>query len=104
MPVAQGLASKMQPMQVEMLKQAVKIFFEQGAKVNLKKWIQGVELTAARAGLLLSSELDVARKIISSEPQLPGDLGPADKIKELLIYSVSPQYFEARKAIGITIG
>jgi hypothetical protein len=86
------------------LKQAVKLFFEQGAKVNLKKWIQGVELTAARAGLLLSSELDTARKIISSEPQLPGDLSPADKIKELLLYSVSSKYFEARKAIGVSIG
>jgi tetratricopeptide (TPR) repeat protein len=104
MPVAQVLASKMQPMQVEVLKQAVKLFFEQGAKVNLKKWIQGVELTAARAGLLLCSELDIARKIIQAEPQLPGDLSPADKIKELLLYSVSSKYFEARKAIGVTIG
>ncbi|MCS6900497.1 MAG: tetratricopeptide repeat protein, partial [Myxococcales bacterium] len=104
MPVAQVLASKMQPMQVEVLKQAVKLFFEQGAKVNLKKWIQGVELTAARAGLLLCSELDIARKIISAESQLPGDLNPADKIKELLLYSVSSKYFEARKVIGVTIG
>jgi len=104
MPVAQVLASKMQPMQVEVLKQAVKLFFEQGAKVNLKRWIQGAELTAARAGLLLCGELDIARKIIQAEPQLPGDLSPADKIKELLLYSVSQRYFEARKGIGVNIG
>ncbi|RYZ68640.1 MAG: tetratricopeptide repeat protein [Proteobacteria bacterium] len=104
MPVAQVLASKMQPMQVEVLKQAVKLFFDQGAKANVRKWIQGTEMTAARAGLLLCSELDIARRIIQSEPQLPGDLSPADKLKELLLYSVSSKYFEARKAVGVNIG
>ena len=104
MPVAQVLASKMQPMQVEVLKSAVKLFFEQGAKVNLKKWLQGVESTSTRAGLLLCADLEIARKIIQQEPQMPGDLSPAEKMKELLVFSVSPKYFALRKALGIAIG
>jgi tetratricopeptide (TPR) repeat protein len=104
MPVAQVLASKMQPMQVEVLKQAVKIFFDQGAKVNLKKWLQGVEVTSARAGLLLCADMEIARKIIQQEPQMPGDLSPAEKMKELLVFSTSPKYFALRKALGIAIG
>jgi tetratricopeptide (TPR) repeat protein len=103
MPVAQALANKMQPMQIEVLKQAVKVFFDQGAKVNLKRWMQGAESTAARAALVLSGDLEIARKILQAEPQMPGDLGPGEKIKDLLLYSVSPAYFAARKAIGVNI-
>jgi golgin subfamily B member 1 len=104
MPVAQALASKMQPMQLEVLKQAVKVFFEQGAKVNLKRWMQGADATAARAGLLLCADLEIARKLISMEPQMPGDLSPAEKVKELLVFSVSDKYFALRKGLGVAIG
>jgi hypothetical protein len=31
-------------------------------------------------------------------------LPPADKMKELLIFSVSDQYLQLRKALGIAIG
>ena len=49
-------------------------------------------------------DLDIAKKIIGSEQQLPGDLAPADKMKELLVFSVSEEYSKLRQALGITIG
>ena len=52
----------------------------------------------------LSGDLDIAKKIIGSEQQLPGDLAPADKMKELLVFSVSEEYARLRQALGITIG
>ena len=35
---------------------------------------------------------------------MPGDLTPADKMKELLVFSVSEQYFTLRKTLGIAVG
>ena len=35
---------------------------------------------------------------------LPGDLSPQDKLKELIVFSVSEQYFALRKALGIAVG
>jgi hypothetical protein len=49
---------------------------EDGAKADLKRWMQAIEITACRAGLLLCADLEIAKKIIAAEPQLPGDLPP----------------------------
>src|SRR6202044_3796430 len=90
---AQGLRTFIQPMQVEGLRMVVKKFLAEGAKANIKRWSQTVELTAGRAGLLLCGDMEIAKKIIAAEPMLPGEnLTAQDKLKELLSFSVSPQY------------
>jgi tetratricopeptide (TPR) repeat protein len=101
---AQQLAQLMQPLQREGLKVVVQKFVQDGAKADLKRWIQAVEVTAARAGLVLCGDLDIAKKIIAAEPQLPGDLSPSEKLKELIVFSVSDPYLALRKNLGIAIG
>jgi hypothetical protein len=100
---AHELAKHMQPIQLENLRSVVKRWIDEGAKANLKRWNQAVELTACRAGLVVSGDLDIAKKIIGAEPQLPGDLSPAEKMKELLLFSVSEHYSAIRKALGIAV-
>jgi hypothetical protein len=73
------LAKHMQPIQRDSLRIVVQKFVEDGAKADLKRWMQAIEITAARAGLLLCADLEIAKKIIAAEPQLPGDLPPAEK-------------------------
>jgi len=97
-------AKYMQPVERDSLRIIVQKFVEDGAKADLKRWLQTVELTGARAGLVLCADLDIAKKVITAEPQLPGDLTPAEKLKELLVFSVSDQYRALRKALGIAIG
>ena len=94
----------MQPVERDSLRLVVQKFIEDGAKADLKKWMQSVDVSGARAGLLLCADLEIAKKIIAAEPQLPGDLSPPDKLKELIIFSVSEQYLALRKALGIAIG
>jgi hypothetical protein len=101
---ARELAKYVQPVQLEGLRHFVKRFLDQGAKANLKVWNQSVDLTACRAGLLLSGDLEIARKIIGSEPQLPGDLTPAEKMRELVLFSVSDDYTALRQALGVAVG
>jgi len=86
------------------LRLVVRKFIEDGAKANIKRWSQAVELTACRAGLLLCGDLEIARKIIGAEPQAPGDLPPQEKLKELVVFSVATEYFTKSKALGIAIG
>jgi golgin subfamily B member 1 len=100
---AQELAKYMQPVQLEGLRMVVKRFIEEGAKANIKRWNQAVELTACRAGLIVSGDLEIAKKLIGAEQQLPGDLSAADKMKELLLYFVGPQYSQVRRALGIQV-
>jgi hypothetical protein len=100
---AQELTRHMQPVQLEGLRMVVKRFIDEGAKANIKRWNQAVELTACRAGFLVCGDLDISRKIISAEQQLPGDLSAADKTKDLLLFSVSDEYCALRRALGIAV-
>ncbi|MCC6214783.1 MAG: tetratricopeptide repeat protein [Polyangiaceae bacterium] len=100
---AQELAKYMQPVQLEGLRMVVKRFIEEGAKANIKRWSQAVELTSTRAGLLVCGDLDIAKRIVGAEPQLPGDLSPAEKMKDLLQFSVSEEYVQLRQTLGIRV-
>jgi hypothetical protein len=101
---ASELLKHLQPVQRESLRVVVQRWLEEGAKADLRRWMQAIEITAARAGLLLCADLEIAKKIIAVEPQLPGDLAPPEKMKELLVFSVSEEYFALRKTIGIAVG
>jgi tetratricopeptide (TPR) repeat protein len=94
----------MQPVERDSLRLVVNRFVEDGARADLKRWMQATEITAARAGLLLCADLDIAKKIVGAEQQLPGDLPPQEKMKELLVFSVSEQYLALRKTLGIAVG
>jgi hypothetical protein len=100
---AQALRTYIQPMQLEGLRMVVKKFLAEGAKANIKRWVQCVEITSARAGLLMCGDLEIAKKIIAAEPQQPGDLTAQDKLKELILFSASSQYTLLRQALGIQI-
>ena len=101
---AAELVKYMQPVQRDGLRMVVQRFVEDGARADLKQWMQTVEVTACRTGLLLCADMEIAKKIVSAEPQMPGDLTPAEKMKELLVFSVSEQYFTLRKTLGIAVG
>jgi hypothetical protein len=91
------------PLAVEGLRKVVKVLLDQGGTANIKRWYQAVELTAARAGLLLAGDLEVAKKMLALEPGLPGDAPPAEKLKDLTLFSLSEDYFTLREALGITL-
>ncbi|MGC4066077.1 MAG: hypothetical protein QM784_15780 [Polyangiaceae bacterium] len=100
---AQALRRFMEPMAFESLSAAVKRWMNEGSTANIKRWLQAVEVTAVRAGFVACGDLDIAKRILAAEPQLPGDLSPAEKMRELLLYSVSEDYLALRRAIGVTI-
>ncbi len=99
---AQALAQFMDAQTREYLRTVVKRFIEDGAKANIKRWNQGAELTACRAALLVCGDLEIAKKLISAERASP-DLSAADKMKELLTFSVGSDYLALRKALGVNI-
>lgn len=104
MPTVQTLGQQMaqDPIHLEGLRKVVRLFMDQGGQVNIKKWFQAVELTACRAGFLLSGDLEVTKKMLALEPGLPGDVSPNDKLKDVVLFSISDSYFRLREALGIT--
>src|SRR5204863_9282076 len=103
MTTAQELAKYMQPVQADGLRLVVKRFVEDGAKADIKKWMQTSDITAIRAGFVLCGDLEMAAKLIRGEQVVAGDLAPSEKLKELIQYAVSEQYFAVRQTLGIAM-
>jgi golgin subfamily B member 1 len=99
---AQVLNQFMDTQAREYLRTVVKRFIADGARANIKQWNKAAELTSCRAALLVSGDLEIARKIIGTEPATP-ELGPADKMKDLLVFMLSERYAALRLALGINI-
>jgi hypothetical protein len=89
------------PLAAEGLRKVVRYFLDQGGASNIKRWYQTVELTAVRAGFLMCGDLEIAKKMISLEPGLPGDVSPGEKLKDVIQFSISDNYFTLREALGI---
>jgi tetratricopeptide (TPR) repeat protein len=88
----------------EHLQMVVQRFVQAKSQLDMAKWAQAVDLTSHRAGLIIANDLSLAARFIGSEPTTVGGMMPKDKIKELVMYAISPQYFELRQLLGIAIG
>lgn len=97
------ISSRIQPMEVEALGKVVRRFIQAGENIDVKKWINAVELTGCRAGFLMCNDLEVAARMIQAETATVDEIPPKEKIKELVVFSVSEEYFKLRAALGITI-
>lgn len=107
-PAVEQTAKQMQPKlnnaQLEALRGIAKRFVAAGARADMKRWLQSVELTACRAGFLMANDLSSASRMIQSlPPEGPSDVSPKEKIQEVVLFSVSEKYFRLREALGIQV-
>jgi tetratricopeptide (TPR) repeat protein len=101
---AKQIRTQMQPADIELLNSITKRFVDAGARADIKRWMQCVELTACRTGFVLCNDLEIASRMIQAEPPMGAvDLTPKEKIQELILFSVSEPYFRLREALGIQI-
>ncbi|MBX3220806.1 MAG: hypothetical protein KF795_09820 [Labilithrix sp.] len=76
---------------------------ERGGRLDLFAWIRGVELTAARVGLLLAGDLRTASRLMKDETRTIGELSAETKRGDLLAFSASERYGVLRERMGIAI-
>ncbi len=101
---AQQLVQFLAAPQIDALRGVARRFVEAGGSTDVKRWMQTVEISCIRAGLLVSNDLEASVKMIQALPPAGStDLPPKEKMKELILYSISEQYFRAREALGIQI-
>jgi golgin subfamily B member 1 len=101
---AAALGQRLSAAQVDGLRGVCRKFLEAGARTDVKRWIQTSELTGCRAGFLLCNDLETASRMIQQLPtESAADLPPKEKVKEMVLFSVSEEYFRLREALGIQI-
>ena len=98
------LRSRVNGTQLEQLHGFVKHFIAKKGEIDLKKWHSSVQLTSNRAALILANDLEVAARMVSTEPVTVGSLAPKEKVKELVTYAVCEDYFRVRADLGLQVG
>jgi tetratricopeptide (TPR) repeat protein len=106
-PLVQAYLPEMQkrtpPQILEQLGAVVQRFVQAAPEINLAKWGHSVDATSHRAGFVVSGDLEVAARMVSAEPVVVGGPQVKDKIKELVLYSISEEFFTVRAQMGLTI-
>jgi tetratricopeptide (TPR) repeat protein len=92
------------PQLMEQLASVVQRFIETKAEADLHVWSNAVDYTATRAGYLMCGDLDVAARLVQTEPVAVGSVEPKEKIRDLIQWTVSEEYFALREHLGLTIG
>lgn len=106
-PVQEALIAldrSIQGPQRDYLARVVSKLIQEGAALDLKKWVMGVDLTADRQGFLMSDDLATAVEMIRASDPASSSVPQAERVEEIFKYSVSEQYLAARARLGIAIG
>jgi hypothetical protein len=101
---APEIQKRLNPAIYEQLGAVVQRFVQAAPSVDLARWGHAVDGTSHRAGFVVCGDLEVATRMVSAEPVTVGGPQVKDKIKELVLYSISEEYFAVRQQMGITIG
>jgi tetratricopeptide (TPR) repeat protein len=91
------------PLASELSVVAKRFLEARGEVIDIPAWIAAADLTAARAAFVLSSDLPAAVRVLSAEPAGLTPVPLADRIKDLVAYSVSEEYFAVRQALGLQV-
>ena len=97
-PIAKAIVPLLEPAHLDRLRGHFIRFVEEGGRTNLVRWAQAAELTANRAGLLLSNDLEGAAKLLEVEPDR--DL----KIDDLIVFLTGDRCSRLRKQLGVSLG
>jgi hypothetical protein len=98
-PLAKAIEPILEPMQIDRLRGHFLRFVEEGGRTNLQRWATAADRTAARAGLLLSGDLDAARAMLDLEDAAQA----SERLDDLLVFATSDRYAALRKQIGIAV-
>lgn len=94
----------MPPQALEQLGAIAQRFIEDTPEVNLTRWGHAVDALSHSAGLVVCGDLGVAARAVAGEPVVVDGPTSKDKIKQLVLFSISEPYFAIRAQMGLAIG
>jgi hypothetical protein len=96
------LASRIRDHERGALFNAVRLLESRGGKASVGAWMRGVEMTAARAGLLLCGDLATAMSLVRTEKRAIAELSTEEKRRDLVSFCVSEAHAALRVRFAVT--
>ncbi len=97
--MAPDLQARLSPEALASLKEVLSGFRRQKRGFDPQSFLEGVDRTAARAGLFMANDLEVAARCLRDDAVFLSDLEFGDRLVDLAAWSVSSRYAEMRKAM-----
>jgi tetratricopeptide (TPR) repeat protein len=72
-------------------------------KPSIGRWLSGLDLTSAHAGLLACMDFEAASAALRSDPATRSRLPKDDQAAELALYAMSDEFHLARQALGLKL-
>jgi hypothetical protein len=66
----------------------------------ISSWVTATDLTGNRAGLIVTDDLETAARSVATEQGVQSMLGAKDRLRDLLAYACSEEYFAVRRHLG----
>lgn len=85
------------------LRRCVQELTRDGDEVDIGPWIESVEDSANRVGLLFCDSLEVARECLRDEPRTISERTVDQRMEALIDYSISDKYLSLRPQLGIEV-
>jgi tetratricopeptide (TPR) repeat protein len=98
-----GLKRTLNEQGMGMLKRAVAEYLDQARSFNLKRWVEGVEHSINRAGLVVCADTTVALSILRRETAGLTPMRPVTRVTELLKFASSQEFFQLREALKLVV-
>ncbi len=91
-----------QGMQREKLASLVSKLLQTGGALDLKKWVAAIDLTVDRAGFVLAHDLAISTEVMRATED-GASVPVKERMKEIVLFSVSEEYFATREKLQIRI-
>jgi tetratricopeptide (TPR) repeat protein len=101
MDVGARLDRALQTEQRARLAAALGRLWTSGGTMDLAAWMRTVERSSCRAALLATGDITVARSLLSASSSATAGLSAADRVRDLLAFSVSQRYSALRRMLGV---
>ncbi|MFY0524026.1 tetratricopeptide repeat protein [Archangium gephyra] len=85
------------------LAKVARVYLPTATPGDVRQYLEGAELTAARAGLFAAGECEPVKRMVMGETGSAFRVPPKTKLKELLLFATSDELRELRVAVGTDV-
>jgi hypothetical protein len=85
------------------LSEVARAYLPSAGPGDVRQYLEGAELTAARAGLLAAGECEPVKRMVTGETGSAFRVSSKVKLKELLLFATSEELRELRQAVGTDV-
>ncbi|HEY0093892.1 MAG TPA: hypothetical protein VGB96_06190, partial [Archangium sp.] len=85
------------------LAKVARVYLPTATPGDVRQYLEGAELTAARAGLFAAGECEPVKRMVMGETGSAFRVSPKAKLKELLLFATSDEHRELRVAVGTDV-